>query len=167
MSALERLNKELSYPGQAALLRAAKKRGLDVTKKEVEELVSRNETKQEISAVQPSKGKVTAEGADSRWQADLVEFHPRDSGLKSLRYVLIVVNVFDRKVYTRSMAEKKTGPVVKALRSIVAEAGTKPYTISTDDGPEFTNNEMKAYLNSIGVKLRIKKQRRCKRNRCG
>ena len=107
MSALERLNKELSYPGQQALLRAAKKRGLDVTKADVQALVSKNEARQEISAIQPSKGKVTAETADSRWQADLVEFHPRDSGLKKLRYVLIVVNVFDRKVYTRSFMEKR------------------------------------------------------------
>lgn len=156
MSALERLNKELSYPGQQALLKAAKKKGIAATRADVQALVSKNAAKQEISAIQPSKGHVTAETLDSRWQADLAELHPRDSGLKKLRYVLIVVNVFDRKVYTRSIREKTPEPVLKAMRSIVAEAGEKPYSISTDEGPEFTNNQMKAYLDSIGVALRLK-----------
>ena len=156
MSALERLNKELSYPGQQALLRAAKKKGIAATRADVQALVSKNAAKQEISSIQPSKGHVTAETLDSRWQADLAELHPRDSGLKKLRYVLIVVNVFDRKVYTRSIREKTPAPVLKAMRSIVAEAGEKPYSISTDEGPEFTNNAMKAYLDSIEVVLRLK-----------
>ena len=106
MSALQRLNEELSYPGQRALHLAAHKRGLDVTKAEVKDLVDKNESKQLISVAQPSKGKIAAETKGSRWQADLAEFQPRDSGLKQLRYVLTVVNVFDRKVYTRIIKEK-------------------------------------------------------------
>ena len=97
-------------------------------------LVSKNEAKHEISAIQPSKGHITAETADSRWQADLAELQPADSGLKELRYVLIVVNVFDKKVYVRSIMEKTPAPVLKTMKSIVAEAGEKPYSISMDDG---------------------------------
>ena len=87
---------------------AARKKGLDVTKAEVKDLIDKNESKQLISAAQPSKGKIAAGTKGSRWQADLAEFQPRDSGLKQLRYVLTVVNVFDRKVYTRMMKENTT-----------------------------------------------------------
>ena len=156
MSALERLNQELSYPGQQALYLAARKKGLNVSRDEVKRLVSSNTAKQEISAAQPSRGKIAADTKGSRWQADLAEFHPRDSGLKKLRYVLTVVNVFDRKTYTRSIMAKTPDPVQKAMKSIVDAAPAKPYTISTDEGPEFTNNTMKAYLNSVGIKLRVK-----------
>ena len=157
MSALERLNKELSYPGQQALYLAAKKKGLEVTRDEVRRLVGSNAAKQEISAAQPSRSKIAAETKGSRWQADLAELLHRDSGLKKLRYVLVVVNVFDRKTYTRSLMEKTPAPVTKAMRSIVDAAPEKPYTISTDEGPEFTNNLMKAYLNSVDIKLRVKR----------
>ena len=119
MSALERLNEELSYPGQQALYLAAKKKGINVTREEVRRLVGSNEARQEISAAQPSKGKIAAETSGSRWQADLAEFHPRDSGLKTLVYALVVTNVFDRKTYTRVLPDKKPMAVRNALKSIV------------------------------------------------
>ena len=126
MSALERLNKELSYPGQQALYLAARKKGLDVTRDEVRRLVSSNTAKQEISAAQPSKGNIAAETESSRWQADLAEFHPRDSGLKKLQYALVVVNVFDRKTYTRVLPDKKPMTVRNAMKSIVQAAPGTP-----------------------------------------
>ena len=134
MSALERLNKELSYPGQSALYLAARKKGLTVTRDEVKKLVSSNTAKQEISAAQPSSGKIAAETTGSRWQADLAEFHPRDSGLTQFVYSLVVVNVFDRKTYTRILPDKKPATAMKAMKSIVQAAPEKPYTISSDRG---------------------------------
>ena len=82
MSALERLNQELSYPGQQALYLAAKRKDLNVTRDEVRRLVSSNAAKQEISAAQPSRGKIAAEDTGARWQANLAELLPKDSGLK-------------------------------------------------------------------------------------
>ena len=158
MSALEPLNKELSYPGQQALYLAAKKTGITVTRNEVKRLVGSNTAKQEISATQPSKGKIAAETSGSRWQADLAEFHPRDSGLKSLKYALVVTNVFDRKTYTRVLPDKRPDTVVTAMRSIVNAAPEKPYTISSDQGSEFLNEKMQAYLASVGIKSRPKEK---------
>ena len=122
MSALERLNKELSYPGQQALYLSAKKKGINVTRDEVRRLVNSNVAKQEISAAQPSKGKIAAETKGARWQADLAEFHPWGSGLKKLVYALVVTNVFDRKTYTRQLPDKKPASVVTAMKSIVSAA---------------------------------------------
>ena len=126
MSALERLSEELSYPGQHALYLAAKKKGINVTRDEVRRLVNSNVAKQEISAAQPSKGKIAAETKGARWQADLAEFHPRDSGLKKLQYALVVVNVFDRKTYTRVLPYKKPMTARIAVKSIVQAAPEIP-----------------------------------------
>ena len=46
--------------------------------------------------------------------------------------------------------------MLKAMKSIVDTAPEKPYTISTDEGGEFNTNLMKAYLNSVGIKGRVK-----------
>ena len=43
------------------MLLAARKKGLNVTKSEVKDLVEKNGSKQLISAAQPSKGKIAAE----------------------------------------------------------------------------------------------------------
>ena len=156
MSALENLNKELSYPGQQALYQAAKRKGLKVTREEVRRLVGSNEARQEIAAAQPSKGKIAAETSGSRWQTDLAEFHPRDSGFKMLVYALVVTNVFNRKTYTRVLANKKPATAVAAMKSIVDQAPEKPYTISSDRGEEFVSPAMQAYLASVGIKARPK-----------
>ena len=152
MSALERLNQELSYPGQQALYLAAKRKGLNVTRDEVRRLVSSNPAKQEISAAQPSKGKIAAETKGARWQADLAELLPKDSGLKKLVYALVVVNVFDRKTYTRTLASKKPLEVRDAMKSIVDSAPERPYSISSDLGEEFASPAMRAYLDGVGIK---------------
>ena len=156
MSVLENLNKELSYPGQQALYLAARKKGLKVTRDEVKRLVGSNEARQEISATQPSEGKIAAETSGSRRQADLAEFHPRDSGLKKLAYSLVVTTVFDRKTYTRILPDKKPATAMKAMKSIVQAAPEKPYTISSDRGEEFMSPVMRDYLASVGIKQRPK-----------
>ena len=85
MNAFERLNKELSYPGQQALYLAAMKKRLEVTRDEVRRLVGSNTAKQEISAAQPSRGNIAAETEGSRWQTDLAElpqgFGPEEAAL--------------------------------------------------------------------------------------
>ena len=80
MRALERLNQELSYPGQQALYLAARHKGLNVTRDEVRRLVSSNAAKQEISAAQPSKGKIPAEDTGARWQSRLSRAAPKRLG---------------------------------------------------------------------------------------
>ena len=42
------------------------------------------------------------------------------------------------------------------MKSIVESVPEKPYTISTDEGGEINNNVMKAYLDSVGIKPRVK-----------
>ena len=81
---------------------------------------------------------------------------PKDSGLKKLVYALVVVNVFDRKTYTRNIPDKKRGTVRDAMKSIVDSAPEKPYTIFGDKGEEFVSAPMRAYLDSVGINLRIK-----------
>ena len=61
MDKLDKLNIQRLYPGERALLLVAKKRGLDVTKADVTALVSKNTTKQDISAAQPTKENIAAE----------------------------------------------------------------------------------------------------------
>ena len=81
---------------------------------------------------------------------------PKDSGLKKLVYALVVVNVFDRKTYTRAVTDKKPATIRDTMKSIVDSAPEKPYTISSDKGEEFASPAMGAYLDSQGIKRRFK-----------
>ena len=73
----------------------------------------------------PTKGKIATEGQGTRWQADLAEFF-QDTDNNNSKYVLVVVNIFDRKLYTRPLPNKKPMTVRNALKSIV-EAAARRY----------------------------------------
>ena len=72
---LAQLSNDLGHPGIAPLWLAVKKRGLNLTRKQVETYVKAKGSKQIFQAVQPARGKTVAESLDSRWMMDF-EVHP-------------------------------------------------------------------------------------------
>ena len=150
---MQRLNEELGYPGQQALLLAARKRGIPTTREEVRALVEGNAAKQTLAPLQRTLGKTVAESEHARWQMDLAELN--DNTGKE-RYALCVVNLFDRKLFTEALPNKRPVTVVAALRRILARAGGKPHTISSDKGLEFTSRVVAQYLEGEGVAQRFK-----------
>ena len=99
-------------------------------------LVLSNDSKQVLGAAMPTKGKIATEDQGTRWQADLAEFF-QDTDNKSSKYALVVVNIFDRKLYTRPLPNKKPMTVRNALKSIVEAAPEIPRIISHDGGRNF------------------------------
>ncbi len=71
---LVQLSNDLGHPGVAPLWLAAKRKGLNLTKKQVEAYVKAKGAKQIFQAVQPARGKSVAESLDSRWMMDLIQF---------------------------------------------------------------------------------------------
>ena len=73
MEALAELSDQLGNPGARRLHLEARRRGIQVTRKQVEDLVKRQGQRQIFQPVQPSKGKSAAEGYSARYQADLAD----------------------------------------------------------------------------------------------
>ena len=109
-----------------------------------------NDSKQVLGAAMPTKGKVATEDQGTRWQADLAEFF-QDTDNKSSKYALVVVNVFDRKLYTRALPNKQPMTVRNAMKSIIDATPELPEIISHDQGSEFTAKPMREYLSIICI----------------
>ena len=152
---LFKLNDELGFPGARKLFLAARRRGLAVTQEQAKMIAERNVGQQTIAPLQPSRGHTVAENPNARWQMDLAEVS-NDNKKGEDRYFLNVVNVFDRKLYSEPLQTKSPAEVVDALKKIVKRAPKLPYTISSDRGTEFTDPQMEAYINSLGVKQRLR-----------
>ena len=101
----------------------------------------------------PTKGKITTEGQGTRWQADLAEFF-QDTDNNNSKYVLVVVNIFDRKLYTSPLPNKQPMTMRNAMKSIVDAATEIPTIISHGQGNEFTANPMKDYLSIMDIQQR-------------
>jgi hypothetical protein len=157
MIALRALSKELGSPGALALYTAARKRGIVVTRQQVKELVSKRGENQIFTAVQPSAGKSVAETEYARFQADIID-QRNDGGVEGeeiAKDILVVVNVFTRKVYARAMPNKTAAETKKAMVSILATISEDPGVITTDGGAEFSG-VFEAEIKKRGIALRLK-----------
>jgi len=154
-----KLSAELGSPGVQALWTAVQKAGLQVTREQVKDLVASQGQKQIFGKLQPAEGKTASRGDD--WQMDLADLK-NSPGTKTkkaqdrvYKFFLVVVNVFDRFVYTRALKTKEPWEVKTKLSQIISEAPAKPKVISSDNGNEFLG-EVSAYLQGRGIAQRFK-----------
>ena len=152
MEELRRLDKELFSPGVEKLVIAAKRRGINLTKAEVQEFAETRRAIEPLRLPQRFKGKSAAEGPNARWQVDLAEM-PLALNKK---YFLMATDVFSRMAYTES-CQNKTGPeVVRAFRAILARANAKPAILTSDAGMEF-RRDFEAMCTEEGIIHRTKR----------
>jgi len=116
-----KLSAELGSPGVQALWTAMRQACLGVTKDQVKTLVSSQGQKQIFGKLQPAEGKTAARGPDDSWQMDLADLKntPGTKSKKGKETVytsfLVVINVFDRVVYTRALKTKEPSEVKSKL----------------------------------------------------
>jgi hypothetical protein len=112
-----------------------------ITKNDVDLWLAKQRTAQVHKASRKGKksGHVTAANVNDRWQGDLVDMQNYPGVRKRLKmhWILVVVDVFSRKLYARAMQTKEVKNVVSAFNSIVEEAGEVPDSLDTDQGGEF------------------------------
>jgi len=157
MSALQQLAAELGNPGVQALWLAARRAGLEVSKKEVTDFVRRRGEKQIFGAVQPARGKTMAPTPDGTLQMDLADMknNPEVRESDTYKFFLVVVNAFDRVTYARNLKTKTPREVREALESILASLPRKPKVISSDSGSEF-HGPVSDLLADKGIAQRFK-----------
>ncbi len=154
---LRALSQSLGNPGAEALYTAAKRRKLAVSKKDVQEFVKTKSEKQVLGAPQRAAGKSISEN-DNRWMMDLIDVSQVPAG--SWKFFLVCVNVFDRYLYARPLRSKDGPEVAKELAAILADAASggrkKPQIISSDNGSEFTNPDVKRLLHRKNIVSKFK-----------
>ena len=69
---LSSVYEELNFPSADVFYRALKKRGIAVTKKDVQDFVSSRAERQIIAPPPKFKGHVVSEDLNARWAADLI-----------------------------------------------------------------------------------------------
>ena len=83
---------------------------------------------------------------DDVWAADLVEMQEWNSVNKGYRYILNVVDCFSKYAWSVHLKDKMGRTVLDAFRYIVKTSNRKPMYIWVDEGKEFYNKDMTAWL---------------------
>ena len=131
MQRVRDLYEELGMPGQAKLFQEVRKRGIQVSRSQVNEFVrSRGERQVFTQPLPRAEGKTASEDVHSRYMLDVVNF-------RGDLMVVFLVNVFTRKVWAKTVADKSAASVLAAARVLINRLEEKPKVVSTDDGLEY------------------------------
>ena len=123
MATLRDLYMELGAPAPQALFIAARRRGLNVTREEVRQFTAKRGARQIFTAPQPSAGKVVAEDLHTRFVADLMDMKNEEvtEGEEQSKNVLVLVNVFSRKIWAETMPNKTDKETASAMQTILED----------------------------------------------
>ena len=147
MEGLDALSRELGHPSANKLYLTAQSRGLDVSRDVVNAYVKQQSGRQILAARPKYEGKIVATKVNDRWAADLIDYAEREA--EEYKYILLVQDIFSRKVWGVATKEKKAPTVLGAFEHIVRSAG-KPRELDTDQGAEF-EYEFDDYLEEEGI----------------
>ena len=96
------------------------------------------------------KRKVFVKGIDDTWAADLVEMGSLSEWYEGIRYLLMVIDVFSKYGWIRTLKNKRGDTVANAFVSIFNE-GRTPKKLWIDKGREFWNKNVEEVMKKFGV----------------
>lgn len=132
---MNELAEEFGFPSAAKLYAIAKSRGFQVTRRQVDDFVSRQGVRQIFAPRARYAGKIAAWEVNQRWFGDLIDLTAQPSAGGD-RYILVVQDVFTRRLFAESLRDKRPSTVAPALERIM-DAHGKPKSFESDEGPEF------------------------------
>ena len=133
---IERLYATLSYPTTAKFKAALEKRGVKLKTEEVQAITSKFGQRQVLAPEQKYAGRIVSPDLHARWAADLISYvaQPAVSSEQTYRYVLIVQDIFSRKIWTDALQSKdETTPAFeRILDRVCRETPTKQIRSKTN-----------------------------------
>ena len=96
--------------------------------------------------------RVYANGIDEIWAADFVEMGKFSKWNNSVRYLLMIIDVFSKFTWIKPLKNKKADSIVEAFNKIL-KTGRKPRFLWCDKGFEFYNKDFKKLLGEKGINL--------------
>ena len=140
MEEFRELAKELGYPSDEKLWIEARRRQIEVNRKQVFDFARAQPARQVLKQRPENQGKITSFEINERWAADIIDYNahpsPDPKGGDPYQYILIVQDIFSRKIWTHALKSKSQEVSQQAFESIVRQAGT-PDELDTDNGNEF------------------------------
>ena len=92
------------------------------------------------------KRKIYAAFKDNIWGADLADMQLISRYKKGIRFLLCVMDTFNKCAWVAPLKDKKDVSIVIAFQSILKQSNRKPNKIWVDKGSEFYNTSFKKWL---------------------
>ncbi|KAK3750987.1 hypothetical protein QZH41_007598 [Actinostola sp. cb2023] len=97
------------------------------------------------------RSRVIVDGLDEQWQSDLVDVQRMSGDNQGYKHWLTCIDVLSRYAWIRPIKNKTAPQIIQAFQSIFKE-GRQPRVLQTDQGTEFLNRHVQAFLKSQGIR---------------
>src|ERR1700751_1136589 len=84
------------------------------------------------------------------WLCDLLDLQNLSRTNHGKKWILLVIDVFTRRAFGIAMNNKEAGTVLDAFKEVTEDEGV-PRVLLSDNGHEFDNRSMNAYLKENNV----------------
>ena len=100
-----------------------------------------------------TKRRVISDGIDEIWSADLVDMQWNSKENKGVKYLLNVIDVFSKFVWSVPIRDKTGKSIVEAFQHIINESNRKPKKLWVDQGTEFYNRSFRKWLDDHNIDI--------------
>ena len=99
------------------------------------------------------KRKVHSSFRDNIWGVDVADMHLLSKFNKGFRFLLCVINIFNKHPWIVPLKDKKSIIIVNVFQIILKESKRKPNKIWVDKGSEFCSNSFKKWLRDNNIEM--------------
>ena len=136
-----------SFSSPGKIYHEIKKQNKNVTKKQITEWLKKQEayTLHKPARRKFSRNRVVVGGLDYQWDADTMDMTSYKASNNEYKYVLVIIDIFSRYLWTRPLKTKRANEVKTALENVL-KGNRKPSFLRTDKGTEFLNSYVSHFL---------------------
>ena len=142
-----------SFSGADRFFNAIKKEGLhEIKKKDVEDwLISQDAYTVNRSVRRRFKrNRVIVSGIDDQWDGDLMDVSSLAKYNKNYRFILLLIDIFSRYIWTVPLKSKHAIEMTKAFK-LVFSKGRKPRSLRSDQGGEFVAKSVRDFMRAQDI----------------
>ena len=139
MEQLQQLNRDLGYPSGPVLLKAVRKKDIDVSKQQVLDLAAGDSVRQTFGQRIPQKGHVASTKRNDTWEADIID----QTGMQKdkndgYQVIFVITDVFTRITHGEATRTRRPQDIWSAFERIIAKFGAKCSKLNVDDDGSYT-----------------------------
>jgi hypothetical protein len=149
---LEKYYEQFNFPASSTFVKQLKNEGIKITKKEIDDFLA-SRVEQQQTTIQPNRkkllGKIVAYRPLSLIQMDIFDMQNFARTNKGYKYILCIIDVFTRKVWTYKMQLKNSKNVQDSFNDFLQKSGIQsntPSILMSDNDATFTNESFQLIL---------------------
>jgi len=152
MLELEKYYKQFNFPASSTFLKKLNQQGIKTTKKEIDDFLA-TRVEQQQTTIQTNRkdtlGKIVAYRPLSLIQMDIFDMRKYARSNKGYKFILCIIDVFTRKVWTYNMTQKDNENVQVSFKKFLKDSGIQsetPIILMSDNDSTFVNESFQRIL---------------------